>query len=29
VFELSGFSRIISVHPDRASALAQAQQGRV
>jgi len=28
VFELSGFSRIIPVHADRASALAQAQQGR-
>ena len=27
VFELSGFSRIIPVHADRASALAQAQQG--
>jgi anti-sigma B factor antagonist len=28
VFELSGFSRIIPVHADRASALAQTQQGR-
>lgn len=28
VFELSGFSRIIAVHPDRATALAQAQPGR-
>ena len=28
VFELSGFNRIIPVHADRASALAQAQQGR-
>jgi len=28
VFELSGFSRIIPVHADRASALAQAKQGR-
>jgi anti-anti-sigma factor len=28
VFELSGFSRIIPVHADRASALAQAQPGR-
>jgi anti-sigma B factor antagonist len=28
VFELSGFSRIMPVHPDRASALAQTQQGR-
>jgi anti-anti-sigma factor len=28
VFELSGFSRIIPVHTDRASALAQTQQGR-
>jgi anti-anti-sigma factor len=28
VFELSGFSRIILVHADRASALAQAQQSR-
>jgi anti-anti-sigma factor len=28
VFELSGFSRIIPVHADRAAALAQAQQGR-
>jgi anti-anti-sigma factor len=27
VFELSGFSRIIPVHTDRAAALAQAQQG--
>ena len=28
VFNLSGFSRIIAVHPDRATALAQAQPGR-
>ena len=28
VFDLSGFSRIIAVHPDRATALAQAQPGR-
>jgi anti-anti-sigma factor len=28
VFDLSGFSRIIAVQPDRASALAQAQPGR-
>jgi anti-anti-sigma factor len=28
VFELSGFSRIIPVHADRVSALAQTQQGR-
>ena len=28
VFELSGFSRIIPVHADRASALAQTQPGR-
>jgi anti-anti-sigma factor len=28
VFDLSGFSRIIHVHPDRATALAQAQPGR-
>ena len=28
VFDLSGFSRIIAVHADRAAALAQAQQGR-
>ena len=28
VFELSGFSRIIAVHADRASALAQTQPGR-
>jgi anti-anti-sigma factor len=28
VFDLSGFSRIIAVAPDRATALAQAQQGR-
>jgi anti-sigma B factor antagonist len=28
VFDLSGFSRIIPVHPDRATALAQAQPGR-
>lgn len=28
VFDLSGFSRVISVHPERAAALAQARQGR-
>jgi anti-anti-sigma factor len=28
VFDLSGFSRIIAVHPDRATALAQAKPGR-
>jgi anti-sigma B factor antagonist len=28
VFDLSGFSRIIAVHADRAAALAQAQPGR-
>ena len=28
VFELSGFTRIITVQADRATALAQAQQGR-
>ena len=28
VFDLSGFSRIIAVHPDRATALAQVQPGR-
>ena len=28
VFDLSGFSSIIAVHPDRATALAQAQPGR-
>ena len=28
VFDLSGFSRIIAVHPDRATALAQGQPGR-
>jgi anti-anti-sigma factor len=28
VFDLSGFSRIIPVHPDRATALAKAQPGR-
>lgn len=28
VFDLSGFSRIIAVHADRATALAQVQQGR-
>jgi len=28
VFDLSGFSRIIAVHPDRATALAQTQPGR-
>ena len=28
VFNLSGFNRIIAVHPDRATALAQAQPGR-
>lgn len=28
VFDLSGFSRIIPVYPDRATALAQAQPGR-
>jgi anti-sigma B factor antagonist len=28
VFDLSGFSRIIPIHADRATALAQAQQGR-
>jgi len=28
VFDLSGFSRIIAVHPDRATALAQLQPGR-
>jgi anti-sigma B factor antagonist len=28
VFDLSGFSRIIPVHADRATALASAQQGR-
>lgn len=27
VFDLSGFSRIIAVHPDRATALAKAQPG--
>jgi len=29
VFDLSGFSRIIAVHADRATALAQASQGHV
>ena len=29
VFDLSGFSSIIAVHADRATALAQAQHGRV
>jgi anti-anti-sigma factor len=29
VFEVSGFSRIIAVHPDRAAALAHAPQPRV
>jgi anti-anti-sigma factor len=28
VFDLSGFSRIIAVHADRATALARARQGR-
>jgi anti-anti-sigma factor len=28
VFDLSGFSRIIAVHPDRATALAQAKPAR-
>ena len=28
VFDLSGFSRIIAVHADRAAALARARQGR-
>jgi len=28
VFELSGFSRIMAVHADRAAALTQAQRGR-
>jgi len=28
VFDLSGFSRIMAVHPDRATALAQIQPGR-
>jgi anti-sigma B factor antagonist len=28
VFDLSGFSRIIAVHPDRATALAQARPAR-
>ena len=28
VFELSGFSRIMAVHADRATALTQAQRGR-
>jgi anti-sigma B factor antagonist len=28
VFDLSGFSRIIAVHPDRATALAHAQSGQ-
>jgi anti-anti-sigma factor len=28
VFDLSGFSSIMAVHPDRATALAQAQPGR-
>ncbi|HWZ63008.1 MAG TPA: STAS domain-containing protein [Steroidobacteraceae bacterium] len=28
VFDLSGFSRVISVHPGRAAALAQARQGQ-
>jgi anti-sigma B factor antagonist len=29
VFDLSGFSRIIALHPDRATALAHAQPGQV